>query len=190
VAWPEARAAQQYKERKKWRKEGGINKQTKKVTKKEGINEGRKEGRKEGGRKEGRRCPYLVPCCLHLTESTKNSSCGEFSNRASRTYEVADVFESTVYSTPFVPRLYGVNRLTSTARLDDIGSATTAETAAGNPSRASGFLRPWKTWTSHGVLKWSFPGLEKSWKKLKSQKFWKSHENVLSHDHLSRVLNN
>ncbi|TNN69485.1 Myosin-10 [Liparis tanakae] len=31
----------------------------------------------------------------------------------------------------------------------------------------SGFVRSWKTWKSHGILKWSFPGLEKSWKKLK-----------------------
>jgi len=31
-----------------------------------------------------------------------------------------------------------------------------------------GFVRSWKTWKSHGILKWSFPGLEKSWKKLKS----------------------
>jgi len=30
------------------------------------------------------------------------------------------------------------------------------------------FVRSWKTWKSHGILKWSFPGLEKSWKKLKS----------------------
>jgi len=42
----------------------------------------------------------------------------------------------------------------------------------------TGFLRSWKTWESHGILKWSFPGLEQSWKKLKSQKFWKSHGNV------------
>jgi len=28
-----------------------------------------------------------------------------------------------------------------------------------------------ETWKSHGILKWSFPGLEKSWRKLKSQKF-------------------
>jgi len=35
----------------------------------------------------------------------------------------------------------------------------------------SGFVRSWKTWKSHGILKWSFPGLEKSWKKVKSQKF-------------------
>jgi len=41
----------------------------------------------------------------------------------------------------------------------------------------TGFVRSWKTWKSHGILKWSFPGLEKSWKKLKSQKFWKSHGN-------------
>jgi len=32
----------------------------------------------------------------------------------------------------------------------------------------SGFVRSWKTWKSHGILKWLFPGLEKSWKKLKS----------------------
>jgi len=32
----------------------------------------------------------------------------------------------------------------------------------------TGFVRSWKTWKSHGILKWSFPGLEKSWKKLKS----------------------
>jgi len=29
----------------------------------------------------------------------------------------------------------------------------------------SGFGRSWKTWKSHGIFKWSFPGLEKSWKK-------------------------
>jgi len=33
---------------------------------------------------------------------------------------------------------------------------------------AGGFVRSWKTWKRHGILKWSFPGLEKSWKKLKS----------------------
>jgi len=43
----------------------------------------------------------------------------------------------------------------------------------------TGFVRSWKTWKSHGILKWSFPGLEKSWKKLKSYKFWKSHGNVV-----------
>jgi len=32
----------------------------------------------------------------------------------------------------------------------------------------SGFVRSLKTWKSHGILKWSFPGLEKSWKKFKS----------------------
>jgi len=32
---------------------------------------------------------------------------------------------------------------------------------------------------SHGILKWSFPGLEKSWKKRKSQKPWKSPVNPL-----------
>jgi len=32
----------------------------------------------------------------------------------------------------------------------------------------AGFVRSWKTWKSHGILKWSFPGREKSWKKLKS----------------------
>jgi len=31
-----------------------------------------------------------------------------------------------------------------------------------------GFVRSWKTWKSHGILKWSFPSLEKSWKKRKS----------------------
>jgi len=30
------------------------------------------------------------------------------------------------------------------------------------------FVQSWKTWKSHGILKSSFPGLEKSWKKLKS----------------------
>jgi len=34
--------------------------------------------------------------------------------------------------------------------------------------QVGGFLRSWKTWKSHGILKWSFPGLEKSWNKLKS----------------------
>jgi len=29
----------------------------------------------------------------------------------------------------------------------------------------TGFVRSWKTWKSQGILKWSFPGLEKSWKK-------------------------
>jgi len=43
----------------------------------------------------------------------------------------------------------------------------------------TGFVRSWKTWKSHGILKWTFPGLEKSWKILKSQKFWKSHGNLL-----------
>jgi len=33
---------------------------------------------------------------------------------------------------------------------------------------SAGFVRSWKTWKSHGILKWSFPGLEKSWQKLKS----------------------
>jgi len=38
-----------------------------------------------------------------------------------------------------------------------------------SPQQArSGFVRSWKTWKSHGILKWSFPGLEKSWNKLKS----------------------
>jgi len=32
----------------------------------------------------------------------------------------------------------------------------------------AGLVRSWKTWKSHGILKWSFPGLEKSWKKIKS----------------------
>jgi len=32
-------------------------------------------------------------------------------------------------------------------------------------SQDARFVRSWK---SHGILKWSFPGLEKSWKKLKS----------------------
>jgi len=32
----------------------------------------------------------------------------------------------------------------------------------------AGLVRSWKTWKSHGILKWSLPGLEKSWKKLKS----------------------
>jgi len=30
---------------------------------------------------------------------------------------------------------------------------------------STGFVRSWKTWKSHGILKWSFPGLEKSWRK-------------------------
>jgi len=32
-------------------------------------------------------------------------------------------------------------------------------------SSNTGLVRSWKTWKSHGILKWSFPGLEKSWKK-------------------------
>ncbi len=28
----------------------------------------------------------------------------------------------------------------------------------------SGFVRSWKTWKSHGILKPHFPGLEKFWK--------------------------
>jgi len=54
--------------------------------------------------------------------------------------------------------------------------------------REAGFLRSWKTWKSHGILKWLFPGLQKFLKKIKSQKFWKSHEKLLySHVHLRRV---
>jgi len=30
----------------------------------------------------------------------------------------------------------------------------------------TGFVRSWKTWKSHGIFKLSFPGLEKSWKKI------------------------
>jgi len=57
-----------------------------------------------------------------------------------------------------------------------------------NMHHYTGFIRSWKTWKSHGILKWSFPGLEKSWKKLKSQKVWKSHGNLLnSHVYLRRV---
>jgi len=36
------------------------------------------------------------------------------------------------------------------------------------PKHVTGFVRSWKTWKCHGILKRSFPGLEKSWKKLKS----------------------
>ncbi|TNN21910.1 Ribonucleoprotein PTB-binding 2 [Liparis tanakae] len=36
------------------------------------------------------------------------------------------------------------------------------------PCGTAGFVRSWKTWKSHGILKWSFPGLEKSRKKIKS----------------------
>jgi len=32
----------------------------------------------------------------------------------------------------------------------------------------TGFVRSWKTWKSHGISKWSFPGLEKSREKIKS----------------------
>ncbi len=28
----------------------------------------------------------------------------------------------------------------------------------------TGFVRSWKTWKSHGILKPQFPGLEKFWK--------------------------
>jgi len=49
----------------------------------------------------------------------------------------------------------------------------------GEGSSFTGFVRSWKTWKSHGILKWSIPGLEKSWKKLKSSTFWKSHGNLL-----------
>jgi len=34
----------------------------------------------------------------------------------------------------------------------------------------AGFLRSWKTWKSHGVFKWLFPGLEKSLKKTETPK--------------------
>jgi len=37
----------------------------------------------------------------------------------------------------------------------------------------SGFVRSWKTWESHGILKWSFPGLEKSWQKCNHKSFGK-----------------
>jgi len=41
----------------------------------------------------------------------------------------------------------------------------------------TGLVRSWKTWKSHGILKWSFPGLEKSWKKTSIikvlEKSWK-----------------
>jgi len=41
----------------------------------------------------------------------------------------------------------------------------------------AGFVRSWKTWKSHGILKWSFPALEKSWKKTQLikvlEKSWK-----------------
>jgi len=38
----------------------------------------------------------------------------------------------------------------------------------GGAGLKAGFVRSGKTWKSHGILKWSFPGLEKSRKKLKS----------------------
>ncbi|TNN36584.1 hypothetical protein EYF80_053241 [Liparis tanakae] len=37
-----------------------------------------------------------------------------------------------------------------------------------DPPWCSGVVGSWKTWKSHGILKWSFPGLEDSWNKLKS----------------------
>jgi len=37
---------------------------------------------------------------------------------------------------------------------------------------SSGFVRSWKTWKSHGIFKWLFPGLEKSRKKTLIIKVW------------------
>jgi len=34
----------------------------------------------------------------------------------------------------------------------------------------TGFTRSWKTWKSYGILKWLFPGLEKTFKKIKIPK--------------------
>jgi len=31
---------------------------------------------------------------------------------------------------------------------------------------SAGFTRSWKTWKSHGILKWLFPGLEKTLKEI------------------------
>ncbi len=42
----------------------------------------------------------------------------------------------------------------------------------------AGFVRSWKTWKSHGILKLQFPGLEKFWKTNKPRTFWKSHGNL------------
>jgi len=44
-------------------------------------------------------------------------------------------------------------------------------TPTGKP--CPGFLRSWKTWKSHGILKWLFPGLEKFLKKLNHKSFGK-----------------
>jgi len=43
----------------------------------------------------------------------------------------------------------------------------------------TGFSRSCKAWKSHGIVKWLFPGLERSLKKIKPQNFWKSHGNLL-----------
>jgi len=58
-----------------------------------------------------------------------------------------------------------------------------------NPLFKTGFVRSWKTRKSHAILKWLFPGLEKSFENIKSQKFWKSHANLLySYVHLYCML--
>jgi len=52
----------------------------------------------------------------------------------------------------------------------------------------TGFVWSWKTWKSHGILKWSFPGLEKSWEKTQIIKVME----MLSYSHvlLRRVWKN
>jgi len=50
--------------------------------------------------------------------------------------------------------------------------------------RSSSHLRimgSWKTWKIHGILKWSFPGLENSWKNLNHKSFGKVKEICSNH---------
>jgi len=52
-----------------------------------------------------------------------------------------------------------------------------------------GFVHSRKTWKSRGILKWLFSGLEKTLKKIKSQKFWKSPGRLLySSVHLRSLI--
>jgi len=51
---------------------------------------------------------------------------------------------------------------------NDVGSVTLPSITVDKVlegTATAGFVQSWKSWKSHGILKWLFPGLEKSLKK-------------------------
>ncbi|TNN83334.1 hypothetical protein EYF80_006315 [Liparis tanakae] len=53
--------------------------------------------------------------------------------------------------------------------------------SAGEEQPFNLYTGSWKTWKSHGILKWSFTGLEKSWKNFNHKSFGKVMETCSNH---------